>query len=66
MRFPNIAMHYPNGQKAVEVVGIDGGILEHIRLGSGLLDITIKQLPKLQPLVNDFYEVYMKVQALSK
>lgn len=66
MRFPNIGMHYPNGQKAIEIVGIEGGIMEHIKLGSGLLDISIKQLPKLQPLVNDFYEIYMKVHQLSK
>ncbi|MHB8153778.1 MAG: hypothetical protein ACYDG3_12085 [Bacillati bacterium] len=57
-------MHYPNGNRAIEVVGIEGGVLEHIELGRGLINISLKQLPKLQPLVNDFYEVYMKVKAM--
>ena len=66
MRFPDIRMHYPNGAPAIEIVGIDGGLLEHIKLGSGMLDLTIKQLPRLQPLINDFYEIYTKVEALKK
>jgi hypothetical protein len=64
MRFPDITLNYPNGKKAVEVVGVDGNIMEHIRLGSALINIGLKQVPKLQPLINDFYDIYTKVNNL--
>lgn len=66
MKFPDISLNYPSGSVALEIKGIDAEIMESIQLGSGFLSLAVTKLPKLQPLINDFYEIYTKVKALAK
>lgn len=65
MKIPDIKLNYPNGSKALEVTGIDGTLFEHIALGRGMMHIMFDELPKLQPLIDNFYQMYQKIKKVA-
>jgi len=65
MKAPDIKLHYPSGAKALEITGIDATFMEYLQLGPAFLNITFDQVPKLQPLINDFYDIYQKIKKMS-
>jgi hypothetical protein len=64
MRAPDVTLNYPNGGIALEIKGIEANPIEYITLGRGFMGIVVNKIGRLQPLINDFYQIYMKVKAL--
>jgi hypothetical protein len=65
MKAPDISLNYPNGSRALEITGVDvDNIGDLIKLGTGFTSIFVTKLPKLQPLINDFYEIYKSIEAM--
>jgi hypothetical protein len=66
MRAPDFSLSYPSGAKAIEIVGVEGDVFEYLRLAPAMLSMAIGQLSKLQPLINDFYDIYTKIKKLEQ
>jgi hypothetical protein len=64
MKFPDIKLSYPNGNLAIEIAGVDATLGEALTLAPALTNLALRELPKLQPLVNDFYNMYTTIKRL--
>lgn len=62
MKFPDIKLNYPSGALAIEIIGVDSNIPESLQFGKSMLDLAFREIPRLQPLVNEFYEMYMRLR----